>query len=535
MLAALLGRQSAAAPPLPPMPPTSPTPPITPSTLPPPIPPRTIGAAFAAAVSARPWATAVAHGPDEWFTFREAFDLATRLAASLRGRYGVGHGDLVAMSLHNCPEWLVTAIAIVSLGAVIVPIEGWDLAELRTLLASHPIKVAVCDNERVVRYASILQSPHETSLCGVILCRAALTGVIPFVDHWRRVVAVKTPAGSREGGGGASITDGDGICDVMPDLVDLPFPCPSVSPGDVCCAVPVSMGPYRGSAMVELTHEDWLREPLWPEDNNGSSGRSYGNSAVLQDDGSPITMFCPVPLRTLLRGDVVVIPTRRRQKVGGAVRLLPKVGVHTMGSSGGRGASGSNQPGRQHKAKPAKKSTDAVTGIIDWSSSWYQPYQVPELQALVAHLGAPVRCSAGRMALVDAFAVDNYRDDALRVFVADCETSLRQHPSVSAAAVFVDHRHHLISHPPSSSSSSSELGQDAAACDSTTNMNYTPSVWGAVTFQEPGRELSVADAQKLMGLLPKVEGRPDLRVCGLVHWRQGSSNNAQAARSMSRL
>ncbi len=481
------------------------------------MPPRTIGAAFAAAAAARPWATAVAHGQDEFFTFREAFALAARLAASLRGRYGVGRGDLVAVSLHNCPEWLVTAVAVASLGAAVVPIEGWDLAELRTLLASHPVKVAVCDNERVVRYASILQSPHETSLCGVILCRAPLTGVIPFVDHWRRVVAVAAVpvAGHGNASGDTSgdpNADGGGGRCVVPDLL---FPCPSVCPGDVCCAVPVSMGPYRGSAMVKLTHEDWLREPV------RMTGRG---SSVLQDNGSPLSVFCPVPLRTLLRGDTVVIPTRRRQNPGSAVRLLPKVGAHTMGSSGG------SRRRRQHKTvKAAKKAPEA--GTIDWSSSWYQPVQVP--------LGDPTApVVAGRMALVDAVAVDNDQDSALRSFVADCETALRQHPSVCAAAVFAGHHHHHVSHPPptpssSTSPSSVELGQDKAALDTTTF--YTPSVWGAVAFRESGGGLPAVDAQELLGLLPRVEGRPDLRVCALVHWRQGSSNNAQAARSMSRL
>ena len=144
--------------------------------------------AFRRTAEAHPHSVAVRYGA-EWFTFREVRALAARFGKALSARYGVGRRDLVALSLRNTPEWLVAMLGVSAIGAVTVPIEGWDLDELRSLLASHAITAAVCDNERLFRYVSILNGPEPTTLGGVILCRSFVTSVIPFVDHWRSMTA----------------------------------------------------------------------------------------------------------------------------------------------------------------------------------------------------------------------------------------------------------------------------------------------------------------------------------------------------------
>ena len=111
--------------------------------------------AFRRTAEAHPHSVAVRYGA-EWFTFREVRALAVRFGKALSARYGVGRRDLVALSLRNTPEWLVAMLGVSAIGAVTVPIEGWDLDELRSLLASHAITAAVCDNERLFRYVSIL-------------------------------------------------------------------------------------------------------------------------------------------------------------------------------------------------------------------------------------------------------------------------------------------------------------------------------------------------------------------------------------------
>ena len=47
------------------------------------------------------------------------------VARVLREEYGVGPGDRVAILAANCPEWIVTFWATVSLGAIAVGLNGW--------------------------------------------------------------------------------------------------------------------------------------------------------------------------------------------------------------------------------------------------------------------------------------------------------------------------------------------------------------------------------------------------------------------------
>ena len=110
----------------------------------------------------------------------------------------------MALSLRNSPEWICALLGVARIGAAVVPIEGWDLGELQSLLASHAIKTAVCDHERLFRYAAILRSdggPEPTTLGGVVLCRSFVTGVVPFVDHWRAMdrAELERRRGSRGG------------------------------------------------------------------------------------------------------------------------------------------------------------------------------------------------------------------------------------------------------------------------------------------------------------------------------------------------
>ena len=51
--------------------------------------------------------------------------MVASVAAALRDRYGVGPGDRVAILAANCPEWIVTFWATVSLGAIAVGLNGW--------------------------------------------------------------------------------------------------------------------------------------------------------------------------------------------------------------------------------------------------------------------------------------------------------------------------------------------------------------------------------------------------------------------------
>jgi len=87
-------------------------------------------------------------------TFAENARLVARMALLLKTRYGVGRGDRVAILAANCPEWIVTFWATVSLGAVAVGLNAWWTgSEIRFGVDDAEPKLLVLDEKRRARLA----------------------------------------------------------------------------------------------------------------------------------------------------------------------------------------------------------------------------------------------------------------------------------------------------------------------------------------------------------------------------------------------
>jgi acyl-CoA synthetase (AMP-forming)/AMP-acid ligase II len=109
-------------------------------------------------------ARSAAHGDKDYlvfsdgrrWTYREHLRDVASVAAALRDRYGIGHGDPVAILSANTPEWILTYWATVSLGAVVIAMNGWWAEdEIRYGLdLSHP-KLLLGDRKRLERMASL--------------------------------------------------------------------------------------------------------------------------------------------------------------------------------------------------------------------------------------------------------------------------------------------------------------------------------------------------------------------------------------------
>jgi acyl-CoA synthetase (AMP-forming)/AMP-acid ligase II len=85
-------------------------------------------------------------------TFLEHERAVASVAAALRERYGVGPGDRVAILAANCPEWIVTFWATVSLGAIAVGLNGWWVGpEIKYGIEDSDPKVLVADAKRLAR------------------------------------------------------------------------------------------------------------------------------------------------------------------------------------------------------------------------------------------------------------------------------------------------------------------------------------------------------------------------------------------------
>mgnify|MGYP002624335501 CR=1 FL=1 len=101
-----------------------------------------------------------AHGDTTYFvfddgrrvTYAEHLRVVASVAAALRDRYGVRKGDRVAILAANCPEWIVTYWATVSLGAIAVGMNGWWAAdEIEYGLEVSEPKLLVADERRLAR------------------------------------------------------------------------------------------------------------------------------------------------------------------------------------------------------------------------------------------------------------------------------------------------------------------------------------------------------------------------------------------------
>ena len=111
---------------------------------------------------------------DERYSFNEFFAAADRLAHYLVNQAGVSKGDRVAIAMRNYPEWMMSFVAIVSVGAVAVPLNSWGRAEeLGYALGDAAARVVICDIER-----HALVAPQLGELqCKAIVVRAGDTDI----------------------------------------------------------------------------------------------------------------------------------------------------------------------------------------------------------------------------------------------------------------------------------------------------------------------------------------------------------------------
>jgi acyl-CoA synthetase (AMP-forming)/AMP-acid ligase II len=90
------------------------------------------------------------------FSFAEHARLVASVAAALRDRHGVRPGDRVAILAANCPQWIVTFWATVSLGAIAVGLNAWWAGdELAFGLADAAPRLLLVDAKRQARLGAV--------------------------------------------------------------------------------------------------------------------------------------------------------------------------------------------------------------------------------------------------------------------------------------------------------------------------------------------------------------------------------------------
>ena len=92
---------------------------------------------------------------DERLSFAQAWAQSGRIGQVLVQHCGVKHGDRVAISMRNYPEWMLAFCAITSIGAVAVAMNAhWQTEEMAYALTDSGAVVLIADQERLDRYAA---------------------------------------------------------------------------------------------------------------------------------------------------------------------------------------------------------------------------------------------------------------------------------------------------------------------------------------------------------------------------------------------
>jgi long-chain acyl-CoA synthetase len=105
--------------------------------------------------------TFIVHG-DRTYGYRTFVETSNGVAHALAERCGVGHGDRVAVLSQNNPEWCLAFWATVSMGAILVGLNGWWKAdEILYGLQDSGSKVLVADRKRFERIADRLDEAPD--------------------------------------------------------------------------------------------------------------------------------------------------------------------------------------------------------------------------------------------------------------------------------------------------------------------------------------------------------------------------------------
>jgi len=110
---------------------------------------------------------------DERLSFMEVFQRACRLANALEAELNIKKGDRVAIAMRNFPEWCISYMAIIMLGAVVVPLNAWwKSEEFEYALRDCEAKLVIVDAKRLSYLAPLREELNLT----LILAREKAEG-----------------------------------------------------------------------------------------------------------------------------------------------------------------------------------------------------------------------------------------------------------------------------------------------------------------------------------------------------------------------
>jgi len=125
------------------------------------------------------------------YTFGEHERLVASAAEAFAERFGIGPGDRVAILAANCPEWIISFWATVSLGAICVGLNGWwTEGEIRYAVGHSKPKLVLADRKRAARITGELGVPMVIAEDGF----AELLAAYPDAELPSQPIAESDPA-----------------------------------------------------------------------------------------------------------------------------------------------------------------------------------------------------------------------------------------------------------------------------------------------------------------------------------------------------
>jgi long-chain acyl-CoA synthetase len=119
----------------------------------------------------------------ETLTFNETWQRACTLAHSLVKDFGVARGDRVAVSMRNYPEWIISYMAVASIGGMFVAMNAlWTADEMAYGLNLSAPRVFIADQERLDRLAALPAPPASFDIIGVRTTKPLPAGAKAWAD-----------------------------------------------------------------------------------------------------------------------------------------------------------------------------------------------------------------------------------------------------------------------------------------------------------------------------------------------------------------
>ena len=93
---------------------------------------------------------------NERLSYRQTYEMASRVAKMMISEYGITSGDRVAISMRNFPEWIIAFCATTSIGGIAVAMNSlWNPEEMAYGLNDSGAKLLFADEERLQRLRQV--------------------------------------------------------------------------------------------------------------------------------------------------------------------------------------------------------------------------------------------------------------------------------------------------------------------------------------------------------------------------------------------